>query len=628
MTLEDAIEACRRNRPGIALHLLRDLLSRDPANDELRRVFNETLLAVFADSRQAFAEGRLVDAAHAFAVVVDHGEPKEKLRADLDTTLKHLVRRGLDALERGDVPTARLAVAQALLIDPGYGPTLTALAFIERGHGGPEAALRQTLRALRLVPHAEHAATQRDVAVQRAGEALLEALRARRTAEATALVILLIRGDKEVARRVVPLLGGGNPLELERELLIWLGCRHQAVRRFQSALDCFAAASALRIDASSLRLEADARQHLALEHLLASLRTHCSAYLNDPVGHARSQTIFRSLDAMMVQGLGVENIDHWTRTQYWGSLIGWRALVDCAEALGRNPYDHPGEKTFPSASLPAAPRDGDRRVFDCCTFFNEAEILEIRLRELNDVVDGFVVVEATRTHAGDPKPLVFQDHRERFRPYLDKITYVVDDEMVEGFSWRREAHQRDYILKGLAGCRDDDLIVVSDVDEILRRDVVARLRRTDPAIDTVFTAELDLFFYRLDYRFARNWRSAGAAPYRLVRRIGANAVRYLALLEIGPVIREAGWHFSWMGDVDRFIAKMAAYAHQEHAAEYTAQAQRNIEDMRRFLTEGGPPPAGGPGNGMGEYETIPVDETYPILVREDRERFARMGWIG
>lgn len=627
MTLEDAVDA-RRDRPGIALRILRDLMARDPADVGIRQLFNETIQAVFSESRRAYIENRLIEAAHALAVVVDNGEPKDRLRADLNTTLNRLLHQALGTAERGDAATARREIAQALIIDPGYGPAMTALAFIERGHGTAGDALRQTLRALDLDPHPETAATQRELAVQRAGDALREALRERRTAEASALVILLMRGDAAFARCVTPMLEGRAPLELDRAVLIWLGQRHRAARRYQQALDSFAAATALRADPDLLRMEADARQYLALEHLQASLRAHCSSYINDLTGHAASRGIFRDLDALMVRGLGVENIDHWTRTQYWGSLIGWRALVDYAEALGRHPNDHPGEDPFQATALPAQPNRAERRVFDCCTFFNEAEVLEIRLRELYDVVDGFVVVEATHTHAGQPKPLVFQDHRERFRPYLDKIAYVVDDAVVEGFSWQREAHQRDHIRQGLAGCRDDDLIIVSDVDEILRRDVVARLRRTDPASDAVFTAELDLFFYRLDYRFGRNWRSAGAAPYRIVKRVGTNAVRYLALLEVGPLIREAGWHFSWMGDTDRFIAKMTAYAHQEHAAEYSAQAQRNIEDMRRFLTEGGPPPAGGPGNGLGAYEVVPVDATFPVLVLEERERFARMGWIG
>ena len=141
------------------------------------------------------------------------------------------------------------------------------------------------------------------------------------------------------------------------------------------------------------------------------------------------------------------------------------------------------------------------------------------------------------------------------------------------------------------------------------------------------TLELDLFFYRLNYRFRRDWRSAAVAPYGIVRQVGANAIRYLSLQEMGPVLPEAGWHFSWMGDTDRFIAKMTAYAHQEHAARYSAEAQRNIDDMRRFLTEGGPPPACGPGNGLDQYEILPMDDNAPLLVREERERFITMGWL-
>lgn len=53
-------------------------------------------------------------------------------------------------------------------------------------------------------------------------------------------------------------------------------------------------------------------------------------------------------------------------------------------------------------------------IIDCFTFFNELDVLEIRLRELDGVVDRFVLVEATLTHQGKPKPLLYAENKERF----------------------------------------------------------------------------------------------------------------------------------------------------------------------------------------------------------------------
>ena len=68
-------------------------------------------------------------------------------------------------------------------------------------------------------------------------------------------------------------------------------------------------------------------------------------------------------------------------------------------------------------------------VFDCFPFFNELELLEIRLRELSDVVDKFVLVEATKTHSGLDKPLYYLQHRSRFLDYFDKIIHIVVKDM-------------------------------------------------------------------------------------------------------------------------------------------------------------------------------------------------------
>ena len=67
-------------------------------------------------------------------------------------------------------------------------------------------------------------------------------------------------------------------------------------------------------------------------------------------------------------------------------------------------------------------------IFDCFSFFNELDILEIRLNVLAPVVDKFVLVEAVRRHSGEPKELYFEKNKQRFAPFLDKIIHVVVDD--------------------------------------------------------------------------------------------------------------------------------------------------------------------------------------------------------
>ena len=60
-------------------------------------------------------------------------------------------------------------------------------------------------------------------------------------------------------------------------------------------------------------------------------------------------------------------------------------------------------------------------IFDCFTFFNEYDVLEMRLDILNQYVDYFVLVESTKNHHGEDKPLYFARNRERYHKYKEKI---------------------------------------------------------------------------------------------------------------------------------------------------------------------------------------------------------------
>ena len=65
-----------------------------------------------------------------------------------------------------------------------------------------------------------------------------------------------------------------------------------------------------------------------------------------------------------------------------------------------------------------------KKVIDCFTFYNELEILELRLEELYDVVDLFILVEAEKTHKGENKRFIFEENKWRFEKWIDKIINV------------------------------------------------------------------------------------------------------------------------------------------------------------------------------------------------------------
>ena len=95
-------------------------------------------------------------------------------------------------------------------------------------------------------------------------------------------------------------------------------------------------------------------------------------------------------------------------------------------------------------------------VYDCFQFFNELDILKLRMHVLDDIVDKFVVSEATVTFSGDKKPLYFQENREMFAAFEHKIIHkVVDDTPMDVSAFLRDSHQKCAVARG--GRRHRDL---------------------------------------------------------------------------------------------------------------------------------------------------------------------------
>ena len=111
------------------------------------------------------------------------------------------------------------------------------------------------------------------------------------------------------------------------------------------------------------------------------------------------------------------------------------------------------------------------KIYDCFQFFNEENILDLRLNILDEFVNFFVIVESTTDHQGNKKKLNFD--KDKFKKFQKKIIYVVVEDTLDtikkphlGQNSLVERHQRNSIMRGLKNCSDDDLVIISDVDEI------------------------------------------------------------------------------------------------------------------------------------------------------------------
>jgi hypothetical protein len=201
-------------------------------------------------------------------------------------------------------------------------------------------------------------------------------------------------------------------------------------------------------------------------------------------------------------------------------------------------------------------------------FNNEFALLDYRLRLLDPVVDHFVVIEATRTHTGEPKPAYFAENASRWAQYSGKIRHVVVHDMPEDASpWALERYQRSGVKRGLDGVRPTDIVMVGDVDEVPDPAVIQTMKATlrQPARIVmrhfIFAANFELPDAWTDGTMAA--RGNQLADPRMAVLMGDPDALWTA--ENADVIPAAGCHLSFLGGQDAVAAKLRATPHQEFA---------------------------------------------------------------
>jgi len=222
------------------------------------------------------------------------------------------------------------------------------------------------------------------------------------------------------------------------------------------------------------------------------------------------------------------------------------------------------------------------KVVDTFTFFNELELLEVRLNILNDHVDKFVLVESTRSHQNKPKPLFYQENKHLFKKFNSKIEHIIVDDFPNHTYHSFEHHQRDCIERGLGYCEDDDIIFISDLDEIWDP------ARIDLNIDNekIYKWGSILTYFYVNLMAQPNiWWQPLFLKYSLLKSLRSQNFEItrdiLRSDKKGPQITYEhlsdlrGWHFSYIGDAEY---KLQNFLHSEHRDKKKEYLQQCVKD--------------------------------------------------
>ncbi|MDE7273210.1 MAG: glycosyl transferase GT17 family protein [Lachnospiraceae bacterium] len=273
-------------------------------------------------------------------------------------------------------------------------------------------------------------------------------------------------------------------------------------------------------------------------------------------------------------------------------------------------------------------------VYDCFQFFNELDILKIRLNVLDPVVDRFVISEATETFSGLKKPLYYEENKEMFAEFQDKIIHVVVDDTPRGADWgthERDTFQKNAVTRGLKDCTDDDIVIFSDLDEIPNPDKIREILQNFQE-DKIYHFAQRLFYCYLNMEEVsgsllsyagefegverKKWIGTKMLSHRLLREqnLLLGELRFPERKEIGIRVDDGGWHFGYMGghgerDIRKRVQeKVVSAAHQEYNSKHVlSNVTDQIKDGKDIFGRDA------------QFVRCEIDESFPQYIREHQK---------
>ena len=194
---------------------------------------------------------------------------------------------------------------------------------------------------------------------------------------------------------------------------------------------------------------------------------------------------------------------------------------------------------------------------------NELDLLDLRLHELNDIVDKIIIVEYPFDYGRRPAIMHYNENKERFKEFEHKIIHVIDDNDYQhstGITLMWQRKNSPVLMQAVSGCKDEDYIFACDGDAVVRREAFQRI---DLSKQSILRLRWCIYWMNL-YCPHVGFDWVTAAPYKIYKERGSFAGMSLIPNPDIQLVDNAGWHFSKLGGVDKVIANIMGYPHQEY----------------------------------------------------------------
>ena len=255
-----------------------------------------------------------------------------------------------------------------------------------------------------------------------------------------------------------------------------------------------------------------------------------------------------------------------------------------------------------------------RKIYDCITFNDELDLLEIRLNTLDHVVDKFVIIESKKSWQNKLKPLFYLDNKERYAKFTDRIIHLtIPEENFVDHTWTNEILTWNSIAAGILTADPNDLICIGAVDEIPNPDTLEGLRDT---LNEHAHLLQGYYYYYMNTRFSESgttdWCGTIVIPYaQLLKRENIYDAAIGDRMNKSR-IKNGGWHFSYAGGVDQIYSKLQSFSHSEYNNIPKTDIEKQLNNLHDPF-----------GRNYVAFQYIEPIENLPVYVQQNQERFSK-----